>query len=217
MSILGRKQTGPALLHSPRHLSSHRIRLVCQAKELEIEYIEINPDVLPEDLLELNPTGKLPTLIDRDLTIFNDRVVSEYLDERFPHPALMPIEANARAKIRLFCMEVEDVWYPCVDALEHEKLSLAKRKAAVKTLRDGIVQFSPMLRGAQKFVLNNELSLLDCCILPVLWRLESIGVDLPKNSAVQLVKQYMKYHFTQEYFKRSLSSYERTLFDPQVL
>ena len=133
MSIVSQKRGGLALFGSPIHASSHRIRLVCQAKDLEIDYVEIDPDNIPSDLIEINPTGRLPTLIDRDLVLFDERVVSEYLDERFPHPALMPIEANLKAKIRLFCYELETNWYQPVDQLQHGKLSPAKKKSAAKT------------------------------------------------------------------------------------
>lgn len=210
MSIISQKRGGLALLASPKHISSHRIRLICHAKDLEIDYVEIDPDHLPEDLLEVNPTGILPTLIDRDLVLFNDRVVSEYLDERFPHPALMPIEANLRAKIRLFCMEIESEWYDNVNALEHSRMTAAKKKAAVKTLRDSILSFAPLVKG-RRFVIGNELTLLDCCILPVLWRMEALDVVLPNSAAGNALKEYMEYHFAQEYFKASLSKYEAGL------
>lgn len=210
MSIVNQKRGGLALLGSSKHVSSHRIRLVCQAKDLEMEYVEIDPDHLPEDLLEVNKTGRLPTLIDRDLVLFNDRVVSEYLDERFPHPALMPIEANQRAKIRLFCIEVENLWYPLVNQLEHEKLSAAKRKTHAKALRDEVLVISPLLKG-KHFAIGSEISLLDCCILPVLWRLESLDIEFPKTAAVKPLLDYMAYHFKQDYFKRALSKHEAGL------
>lgn len=210
MSILSQKRSGLALLSSPKHISSHRIRIVCHAKDLEIEYIDIDPDNLPEDLLEVNPTGRLPTLIDRDLVLFNDRVVSEYLDERFPHPALMPIEANQRAKIRLFCLEIENNWYPLAEQIEHEKMSAAKKKAAIKSLREAVLMIAPLLKE-NHFAIGTELSLLDCCMLPILWRLESFEISLPKTDAAQPLIDYMDYHFKQDYFVAALSKYESGL------
>lgn len=210
MSIVSQKRGGLALVSSPKHISSHRIRLVSYAKDLEIDYIEVDADNLPEDLLEINPSGRLPTLFDRNLVLINDRVISEYLDERFPHPALMPIEAELRAKIRLFALEIEAQWYDLVNQLEHEKLSPAKKKTLQKTLREQIVQFSPMIKNSH-YIIGQELSLLDCCILPVLWRLNSLEVDLPKNAFTQSLLKYMAFHFKQEYFKRSLSKYEAGL------
>lgn len=210
MGIVSQKRGGLALVSSPKHISSHRIRLVSYAKDLEIDYVEVDADNLPEDLLEINPSGRLPTLFDRNLVLINDRVISEYLDERFPHPALMPIEAELRAKIRLFGLEIEAQWYDLVNQLEHEKLSPAKRKAYQKTLREQIVQFSPMIKNSH-YIIGQELSLLDCCILPVLWRLNSLEIDLPKNALTQSLLKYMDFHFKQEYFKRALSKYEAGL------
>lgn len=198
------------MLGSPKHVSSHRIRLVCQAKDLEIDYVTINPDHLPEDLLEVNPTGRLPTLIDRDLVLFDDRVISEYLDERFPHPALMPIEANLRAKIRLFCLEIESNWYTLANPLEHGRLSAARKKAAIKSLRDAVLVIAPLLKK-RDYAIGDEMTLLDCCILPVFWRLSSLGIDLPESAATQAIEHYMAFHFKQAYFRNSLSKYEMGL------
>ncbi|SUO92036.1 glutathione S-transferase N-terminal domain-containing protein [Suttonella indologenes] len=216
MSIVSQKRGGLALVSSPKYISSHRIRLVSYAKDLEIDYIEVDADNLPEDLLEINPSGRLPTLFDRNLVLINDRVISEYLDERFPHPALMPIEAELRAKIRLFGLEIEAQWYDLVNQLEHEKLSPAKKKAYQKTLREQIVQFSPMIKNSH-YIIGQELSLLDCCILPVLWRLQHLEIDLPKNAFTQSLFKYMDFHFKQEYFKKALSKYEAGLRPEYVL
>ena len=201
MSIVSQKRGGLALFGSPVHASSHRIRLVCQAKDLEIDYVEIDPDNIPADLIEINPTGRLPTLID-------ERVVSEYLDERFPHPALMPIEANLKAKIRLFCYELETNWYQLLDQLQHGKLTAAKKKTAHKQLREAVLLMSPMFKG-RDYLIGSEMSLLDCCVLPVLWRLESLEIELPKAAAT--IQRYMDFHFNKEYFRKSLSKQEAAL------
>ena len=208
MSIVSQKRGGLALFGSPIHASSHRIRLVCQAKDLEIDYVEIDPDNIPSDLIEINPTGRLPTLIDRDLVLFDERVVSEYLDERFPHPALMPIEANLKAKIRLFCYELEPNWYQPVDQLQHGKLSPAKKKAPQKQLREAVLLMSPMFKG-RDYLIGSEISLLDCCVLPILWRLESLEIELPKAAAT--IQRYMDFHFSKDYFRKSLSKQEAAL------
>ena len=194
MSIVSQKRGGLALFGSPIHASSHRIRLVCQAKDLEIDYVEIDPDNIPSDLIEINPTGRLPTLID--------------LDERFPHPALMPIEANLKAKIRLFCYELETNWYQPVDQLQHGKLSPAKKKAPQKQLRESVLLMSPMFKGRDHLI-GSEISLLDCCVLPILWRLESLEIELPKAAAT--IQRYMDFHFSKDYFRKSLSKQEAAL------
>lgn len=208
MSLINLKKGGLALFASPKHIASHRIRIVAQCKDLEMEYIEIDPDNMPSDLLEINPSGRLPMLVDRDLILYDERVISEYIDERFPHPALMPIEANLRAKIRLFSYEVEKNWYPDADFLEHNKPAAAKRRKQQKALRENILLLTPFFKGKQFFI-GDELSLLDCCILPVLWRLPIYEIELPK--VAQSIQKYMDYHFQQDYFQKSLSPYERAL------
>ena len=208
MSIVSQKRGGLALFGSPIHAASHRLRLVCQLKDQEIDYVEIDPDNIPADLIEINPTGRLPTLIDRDLVLFDERVVSEYLDERFPHPALMPIEANLKAKIRLFCYELETNWYQPVNQLQHAKLTPAKKKAAQKQLRESVLLMSPMFKG-RDYLVGSEISLLDCCVLPILWRLESLEIELPK--AASTIQHYMDFHFSKDYFKNSLSKQEAAL------
>ncbi len=208
MSIVSQKRGGLALFGSPKHAASHRIRLLCFAKDLEVEYAEIEPNNLPEDLLEINPTGRLPTLIDRDLVLFNERVISEYLDERFPHPALMPIEANLRAKIRLFSYEIEQHWYEPIDQLEHSRLSSVKKKNMIKTLRESVLFLAPLFKG-KNYLIGNEMSLLDCCVLPILWRLGNLNIELPKSA--QGIQNYMDYHFDKDYFQCSLSKHEQKM------
>ncbi|UJF24567.1 glutathione S-transferase N-terminal domain-containing protein [Suttonella sp. R2A3] len=202
------KRGGLALFASPKHVASHRIRLIAQAKDLEIESVEVDADNMPSDLLEINPNGRLPLLLDRDLMLYDERVISEYLDERFPHPALMPIEANLRAMIRLFCYEIEKNWYGDAHILEHGKPAAARRKKLQKQLRDNILVMSPYFKG-QNYFIGNELSLLDCCVLPVLWRLQALEIELPKAAAS--VQQYLDFHAKQDYFQQSLSAYERGL------
>ena len=120
------------LIGGSQHAASHRIRLVCHAKDLtEIDFEYVDPQALPDELQEINPTGRLPILIDKDMILIDERVIGEYLDERFPHPALMPIEAGQKALIRLFCYELEAKCYSVLKLLEQEKLTAAKKKTAV--------------------------------------------------------------------------------------
>lgn len=209
MSILTQKRGGLVLIGGSQHAASHRIRLVCHAKDLtEIDFEYVDPHALPAELLEINPTGRLPTLIDKDMVLINERVISEYLDERFPHPALMPIEAGQRALIRLFCFELESVCYPLLDQLAQEKITAAKKKAAIADIRDNILHMLPLFKGRQ-FAMGSELSLLDCCLLPILWRFESLGIELPKVAAP--LEKYMQAQFASEYFRKSLTPAEKQL------
>ncbi|MDO4435407.1 MAG: glutathione S-transferase N-terminal domain-containing protein [Cardiobacteriaceae bacterium] len=208
-SIISQKRGGLALFSSPKHVDSHYLRLVCHAKGLEdLDFVEIDNEELHKELLEINPNGKLPTLIDRDLTLYDARVIAEYVDERFPHPALMPIEANLRARIRLFFWEIEKHWYTPINTLEHSRITAQKKKPMQKELRDSILRLNPYFKG-QQFLVGNELSLLDCCILPALWRLGALEIELPK--AAQYMIRYMNTHFEKDYFRSSLSRYEQSL------
>lgn len=208
MSILTQKRGGLVLVSGSQHAASHRIRLICHAKDLEIDFEYIDPLALPAELLEINPTGRLPTLIDKDMVLINERVIGEYLDERFPHPALMPIEANQRAMIRLFCFELESRCYNALELIEQEKLTGAKKKAAIADIRDSILHMLPLFKGRQ-YVMGSELSLLDCCLLPILWRFESLGIELPKG--VSALEKYMQTQFASEYFRKSLTPAEKAL------
>lgn len=208
MGILSQKRSGLLLLTSPQYVESHRIRIITHEKMLDIDYIDIDPDKVPEDVLEINPTGSIPTLIDRELVLFDARVISEYIDERFPHPALMPIEADARAKIRLMLYQIEQHWYPYVNDLEHNRVSVPRRKKILKELRDNILLMTPFFKIAP-FLLSDCLTLLDCGVLPVLWRLPALGIELPKEA--QAIMNYMNRMFEREGFQASLSDYERGL------
>lgn len=209
MSILNYKSGGLLLISAPQHAQSHRIRLICQAKDLEIEYQTVNLQKIPEELLEINPHGRIPMLMDKYFVLVNERVISEYLDERFPHPALMPIEANQRAIIRLFCYELESICYSAIDLLQSGKLPATKKKATQTALRDTVVLFSEMLGKKDSLIGGNEPNLLDCCLLPILWRLEYFDVDLPK-SATALTK-YMEKQFAKPFFQNSLTSLEKKM------
>ena len=207
------RRNGLALLSSPKQVSSHRIRLICAAKDLDIDIknIDLDKPKLDEEVLKANPTGRIPALHDRDFVLFGDRVLAEYIDERFPHPALMPIEAKERAIIRLFSNEIEAIWYDYINQLEHEKLAVSKKKQLQKKLYESIIRFSPMFKANSHFLIGDELSLLDCCVLPAFWRLSYIGIEIPKSSSTAAMLNYMNYHFGKDYFKKSLSKYEKDL------
>lgn len=208
------KRAGLALYSSPKHIRSHYIRLVSYIKDLEIEYVDVDGDAIPDAFYqEINKLGRLPTLTDRDLTLFDERVISEYMDERFPHPALMPIEANLRGRIRLLFWELEKQWYEPIDALEHSRIASAKKKKLQKELRDSILSLVPLFKGCD-YLMNQELSLLDCYVLPALWRLGLLEIELPKVAAPMI--RYMDFHFKQDYFRKSLSKYEEA-FPPYVV
>ncbi len=185
-------------------VEDHRTRIVLAEKDIAHEAIIVDPKKMPEDLMDLNPYGTVPTLVDRDLILYNSRVIMEYLEERFPHPPLMPVGPVARAQARLALFRVENDWYPLVDAIVNKPEKTAAK--ARKELAESIAATAAVF-GAMPFFLSEEFSLVDASILPILWRLKHFGIELPKNC--KPVEDYMKRMFTREGFQLSLTETER--------
>jgi RNA polymerase-associated protein len=196
------------LFSRPTDIHSHRARLVLAEKNINIEISNVPGPDLPEDLMDLNPYHSVPTLVDRDLTLYDSRVIIEYLDERFPHPPLMPVDPVSRAKARLGLFRIESDWYSLLPDLESgvEKKQAQARKALTESLVNSADVFAAM-----PYFLSEEFSLLDCSIAPILWRLPFYGVDLPANA--KPVAEYMKRVFSRPSFQKSLSEQERDMVD----
>ena len=182
----------------------HRTRIVLAEKDIAHESIIVDPRNLPEDLIDLNPYSSLPTLVDRDLVLYNSRVIMEYLEERFPHPPLMPVGPVARAQTRLALFRVENDWYPLAEIIESkgEKAAVKARKELMESIAASADVFSAM-----PYFLSEEFSLVDASIAPLLWRLPHYGIDLPK--AARAVLTYADRLFDREGFKLSLTEGER--------
>ncbi len=184
----------------------HRTRIVLAEKDIAHESIIVNPKDLPEDLIDLNPYSSLPTLVDRDLVLYNSRVIMEYLEERFPHPPLMPVGPVARAQTRLALFRVENDWYPLAEVIETktEKTAAKARKELMESIAASADVFAAM-----PFFLSEEFSLVDASIAPLLWRLPHYGIELPK--AAKAVVAYGERMFDREGFQLSLTEGEREL------
>jgi RNA polymerase-associated protein len=182
----------------------HRTRIVLAEKDIAHESIIVDPRNLPEDLIDLNPYSSLPTLVDRDLVLYNSRVIMEYLEERFPHPPLMPVGPVARAQTRLALFRVENDWYPLAEIIETkgEKAAVKARKELMESISASADVFSAM-----PYFLSEEFSLVDASIAPLLWRLPHYGIELPK--AAKAVLTYADRLFDREGFKLSLTEGER--------
>lgn len=210
MNLLSNSRAGLTIVSDPVSAASHRIRLIVAEKSIEAEMVSVSfNEILPEDVLQLNPSGRIPTLLDRDLVLFDERVISEYLDERFPHPALMPIDPMTRAKLRLLIYRIETEWYARINDLESDSVSANKKKNAVKELKESISVLSPLFKQTD-FLMSETLSLLDCAVLPVLWRLQNFSISLPEQAAKN-IRDYAMNMFEREGFKASLSDYEKEL------
>jgi RNA polymerase-associated protein len=207
MTVVSSRRAVMTLFSSASDPSSHRTRLVLAEKGINIDIINVEPGALPEDLLDLNPYHSVPTLVDRDLVLYDSRVIIEYLDERFPHPPLMPVDPVTRAQFRLALYRIERDWYGLAQQIEQE----ADRKQGVrlrKILRDQILASSDVFR-AKPFFLSDEFSLVDATIAPILWRLQNYGIDLPPQA--QAISRYANHIFTRPSFRESLSDTEQEM------
>jgi RNA polymerase-associated protein len=196
------------LFSAPDEPASHRTRIVLAEKDVEIEIVSVTPGRFPEDLLDLNPDHTLPTLVDRDLVLYDSRIIIEYLDERFPHPPLMPVDPVSRAQFRLALHRIERDWYGLATQLNKLAPSSADAPRLRGELRDLVVQTTDFVRNKPYFM-SDELSLVDVTIAPILWRLPRYRIDLPKE-AVPLLK-YANLLFSRPAFRQSLSAQEREM------
>ncbi len=187
----------------------HRVRLVLAAKGVNYELVPVDPANPPEDLIDLNPYHSVPTLVERDLVLYSASVVTEYLDERYPHPPLMPVDPLSRARLRLAMLRLEHEWVPHVQAAQQAS-GKAQLDAARKQLRDLVLAALPLFKAA-KFFLNSEMSLADCAMAPIIWRLPSLGIILPKEA--KPIDDYGQRIFRSPGFARSLTPEEKALRD----
>jgi len=186
-------------------IQCHRTRLVLAAKGVSYERVIVDPGKPPEDLLDLNPYGSTPTLVDRDLTLYGTSVVCEYLDERYPHPPLMPIDPLSRARLRLASLRIELDWLPEVHTI---RAGGRPADGARKRLREHLLASLPLFKAA-KFFLNPEMSLADCLVAPVVWRLPWLGVDLGREG--KPILDYGERLFHSQGFARSMTAEEKAM------
>jgi RNA polymerase-associated protein len=200
-----RSRTVLTLYTTADDIQCHRVRLLLAAKGVSYERAMVEPGKPPEDLIDLNPYASTPTLVDRDLTLYDTSVVCEYLDERYPHPPLMPIDPLSRARLRLAAVRIERDWLPEVDII---RAGGRPADAARKRLREQLLASLPLFKAA-KFFLNPEMSLADCLVAPVVWRLPWLGVDLGKEG--RPILDYGERLFHSQGYARSLTAEEKAM------
>lgn len=184
----------------------HCVRIVLAEKDINVEINFVEGDDRPEGLADLNPYHSILTLIDRELVLYNEQIIMEYLDERFPHPPLMPVDPVSRANNRQLRYRVLRDLYSSVDALSGENEIAAAN--ARKEFRDNLTAIAPVF--AQKlYFMSDDYSLVDCCMAPLLWRLDHYGIKLPMTSKV--IHEYAERLFEREAFKTSLSEREHEM------
>lgn len=203
MAQLANRRSVMTLFSGPSDVYSHMVRIVLAEKGINVEICEVDPNNTPEDLKSLNPYDEVPTLVDRDLVLFNSQVIMEYLDERFPHPPLMPVDPVSRARNRLMLARIDRDWLSALPKLQGKGAEKQR-----KELRDSVTAVSPAVEHKPFFV-SDEFSLVDCAIAALLWRLPLYGVELPRQA--KAMHAYAKRLFERESFRASLSEAERDM------
>ncbi len=207
MGAIANRRSIMSLFSRPTCIHSHRTRLVLAEKSINIDIVNVEGDDLPEDLLDLNPYHTVPTLVDRDLVLYDSRVIIEYLDERFPHPPLMPVDPVTRAQFRLALFRIENDWYKLAEEIEDAAEKKGSTRAR-KILKESVLASAEVF-AAKEFFLGDEFSLVDASVAPLLWRLANYNIDLGKGGAP--IEAYMERMFARPSFRASLTELEQEM------
>jgi RNA polymerase-associated protein len=203
---LANRRSVMTLFSGRTDIYSHQVRLVLGEKGISADIIDVDPNHKPEDLIDLNPYNTLPTLVDRDLVLYESDIIMEYIDERFPHPPLLPVYPVARAKCRLLIYRMQHDWFSLYDIINSKDQASADR--ARKELKESLIAVAPAFAD-KPFFMSDEISLVDCYLAPLLWRLPKLGISLPE--AADPICDYADRMFAREGFENSLSDAEREL------
>jgi RNA polymerase-associated protein len=209
MAVAANKRSIMALFSDTVDIYSHQVRIVLAEKGVGVEISYVDAKNLPEDLLELNPYGTVPTLVDRDLVLYTSHIIMEYLDERFPHPPLMPVYPVSRGQSRLMMHRIQNDWYVLADQIVKGEGDVV---AARTQLRESLLSLAPLFADNPYFM-SEEFSLVDCYMAPLLWRLPALGIELTGAGSLE-VKEYMERIFERESFVASLTDQEREIHNP---
>ncbi len=205
MAVAANKRSIMTLFSGADDLYSHQVRIVLAEKGVTVDVLQVDPSEMPEELIELNPYNTVPTLVDRELVLYNSRIIMEYLDERFPHPPLMPVYPVSRGQTRLMMHRIEHDWYTLVDRIRRGD----RADEARKQLQESLTAIAPIFNEMPYFMAE-EFGLADCYLGPLLWRLPVLGIELDSRTAKE-VKAYMTRIFDRESFKASLTEAEREM------
>lgn len=203
------RRSSMTLFSDPLSQYSHRVRIVLAEKGVTVDIEDIDSDAVTAEILEANPYGTLPTLVDRDLALYESKVVMEYLDERFPHPPLLPVYPVARAESRLWVYRIERDWCVLIDQILSDPAS-EKSDHARKEFQESLITIASIFEEMPYFM-NEEFTIVDCCLAPMLWRLPQLGIVLPMNAQVKPLLDYMDRLFARPSFQESLTDLEREL------
>ena len=185
---------------------SHRCRIVLHEKGMDFEIRDVDLHEKPSEIAVMNPYGRVPVLVERDLVLYESNIINEYIDERFPHPQLMPADPVMRARARLFLFNFEQDLFTHVNVLEHGNPKAAEKSRQI--IRDNLSQIAPIFTK-QKHMLGEEYSMLDVAIAPLLWRLDHYDIKLPKQAAPLL--KYAERIFSRPAFIEALTPVEKAM------
>jgi RNA polymerase-associated protein len=198
------KRTVMTLYTDQSDIYSHQVRIVLAEKGVNVEVVSVDPQNPSDDLLSLNPYGSVPTLLDRDLVLFEARIIMEYLDERFPHPPLLPVYPVSRAESRKMMFRIEKDWYQLIQAIHQGEGA----EQAREELKESLMSLEPIFADKPYF-LSDEFSLLDCTMAPLLWRLPTLGIEI--DPSAKALHAYMQRLFQRDSFKSSLTEFEKQM------
>lgn len=185
---------------------SHRCRIVLYEKGMDFQIIDVDLHNKPEDLAVMTPYSRVPVLVERDLILYESNIINEYIDDRFPHPQLMPADPVMRARARLFLHRFEQELFCHIDSVESSNLKTSDKARA--TIRDNLTVIAPVF-AKQKYMLGDEFSMLDVAIAPLLWRLDHYGIQLPKQAAPLL--KFAERLFSRPAFIDALTASEKAM------
>jgi len=189
---------------------SHRVRIVLAEKDIACDIREVSNTEAPDEVLAINPYHSLPILSDRDLGLYDTGVMLEYLDERFPHPPLLPVYPVSRANSRSLMLRIDKEWCSMLDTLKEKKLSEKELLILREELLNEISTVAPTFKEF-RFFMSEDFSIIDCYLAPILWRLPSVGITLPLNRHLKPLLDYQEKIFSRPSFQTSLSMIERDL------
>lgn len=203
------RRSSMTLFSDPCSHYSHRVRIVLAEKGVTVDIEDVDSKSVTQEILEANPYGTLPTLVDRDLALYESKVIMEYLDERFPHPPLLPVYPVARAQSRLWIHRIEKDWCTLMDTIIANPDS-KKSENARKEFKESIVGISDIFTE-MPFFMSEEFTLVDCCLAPMFWRLPQLDISLPNNRQTKPLLSYLERLFSRDSFQESLTDLEREI------
>ena len=202
------KRSSMTFYSNGRSHYSHRVRIVLAEKGVAVEVVDVDLENKPEDVMTLNPYNELPTLVDRDLVLYEHAVMMEYLDERFPHPPLLPVYPVARAQSRLWIYRIQRDWCGHMDKIIEGQERGENVDEPRGALRDSLMAVAPIF-NEKPYFMSDEFTLVDCCAAPILWRLPEMGIEIPDEKQFSGLVKYKNRIFERDSFLASLSDYER--------